>query len=103
MAVQHSGPQDRTGTNRPVMDDFATSNRDLVARVAALELLVADLVHVLWQVTPTAMNKLANDAAHDLEIGHNRVALPVGDHQRDRLYSVLRTRQRMLKRKSVEA
>ncbi|HEX7943439.1 MAG TPA: hypothetical protein VF495_02170 [Phenylobacterium sp.] len=85
------------------MDDFATSNRDLVARVAALELLVADLVHVLWQVTPTAMNKLANDAAHDLEIGHNRVALPVGDHQRDRLYSVLRTRQRMLKRKSVEA
>lgn len=85
------------------MDDFATSNRDLVARVAALELLVADLVHVLWQVTPTAMNKLANDAAHDLEIGHSRVALPVGDHQRDRLYSVLRTRQRMLKRKSVEA
>ena len=78
------------------MDDFATSNRDLVARVAALELLVADLVHVLWQVTPNAMNKLAN------EIGHNRVALPVGDHQRDRLYTVLRTRQRMLKRKSTE-
>jgi hypothetical protein len=86
------------------MDDFATSNRDLVARVAALELLVADLIHVLWQVSPAAMNKLANDAAHDLEIGHTRVALPVGDHQRDRLYAVLRTRQRMLKRKaSAEA
>ncbi len=82
------------------MDDFATSNRDLVARVAALELLVSDLIHVLWQVSPTAMNKLANDAAHDLEIGHTRVALPVGDHQRDRLYAVLRSRQRMLKRKA---
>jgi hypothetical protein len=83
------------------MDDLATSNRDLVARVAALELLVADLIHVLWQVSPAAMNKLANDAAHDLEIGHTRVALPVGDHQRDRLYTVLRSRQRMLKRKTV--
>lgn len=85
------------------MDEFATSNRDLVARVAALELLVADLVHVLLQVSPTAMNKLANDAVHDLEIGHTRVALPIGDHQRDRLYAVLRSRQRMLKRKSVDA
>ena len=85
------------------MDEFATSKRDLVARVAALELLVADLVHVLWQVSPTAMNKLANDAAHDLEIGHTRVALPVGDHQRDRLYAVLRARQRMLKRQNLDA
>jgi hypothetical protein len=83
------------------MDDLATSNRDLVARVAALELLVSDLIHVLWQVSPSAMNKLANDAAHDLEIGHTRVALPIGDHQRDRLYTVLRTRQRMLKRKAA--
>lgn len=85
------------------MDDFATSNRDLIARVATLELLVSDLVHVLWQVAPTAMNKLANDAAHDLEIGHTRVALPVGDHQRDRLYAVLRSRQRILRRKVIDA
>jgi hypothetical protein len=84
-------------------DEFATSKRDLVARVASLELLVADLIHVLWQVAPQAMNKLANDAVHDLEIGHTRVALPVGDHQRDRLYTVLRSRQRMLKRKTVDA
>lgn len=84
-------------------DDIATSRRDLVARVATLELLVADLVHILWQVSPEAMNKLANDAVHDLEIGHTRVALPVGDHQRDRLYTVLRTRQRMLRRKGQDA
>lgn len=84
-----------------MQDEFATSKRDLVARIATLELLVADLVHILWQVSPAAMNKLAGDAAHDLEIGHTRVALPVGDHQRDRLYTVLRTRQRTLKRKLV--
>lgn len=84
-------------------DDLATSKRDLVARVATLELLVADLVHVLWQVAPAAMNKLACDAVHDLEIGHTKVALPVGDHQRDRLYTVLRTRQRMLKRRGQDA
>jgi hypothetical protein len=50
------------------------------------------------------MNKLANDAAHDLRIGHNRVA-PAGRRppSATRLYSVLRTRQRMLKRSPVEA
>jgi hypothetical protein len=84
-------------------DELATSKRDLIARVAALELLVADLIHVLWQVAPNPMNKLANDAVHDLEIGHTRVALPVGDHQRDRLYAVLRNRQRALRRKDVNA
>lgn len=86
-----------------MQDEFATSKRDLVARVATLELLVADLVHVLWQVAPVSMNKLACDAVHDLEIGHTRVALPVGDEQRDRLYTVLRSRQRMLKRKGADA
>ena len=84
-------------------DEIHTSKRDLVARVATLELVVADLIHILWQVSPQTMNKLACDAQHDLEIGHTRVALPVGDHQRDRLYTVLQTRQRMLKRKSVDA
>ena len=82
-------------------DEVRTSKRDLVARVATLELLVADLVHILWQVSPSAMNRLAAEAAHDLEIGHTKIALPVGDHQRDRLYTVLQARQRMLKRKKV--
>lgn len=84
-------------------DEIRTSKRDLVARVATLELVVADLIHILWQVSPQTMNKLAGDAQHDLEIGHTRIALPVGDHQRDRLYAVLSTRQRMLKRKKAEA
>jgi hypothetical protein len=80
-------------------DEVSTSKRDLVARVATLELLVGDLVHILWQVAPAAMNRLASEASHDLEIGHTKIALPVGDHQRDRLYTVLNTRQRMLKQK----
>lgn len=84
-------------------DEVSTGQRDLVARVATLELLVADLVHILWQVAPTAMNKLAGEAGHDVEIQHSRVALPVGEHQRARLYTVLETRRRMLKRKAVDA
>ena len=83
-------------------DEIQTSKRDLIARVATLELIVADLIHILWQVSPSAMNKLASDARHDLELGHSRVSLPVGDQQRDRLYTVLQTRQRMLKRKNTE-
>ncbi|WP_293904227.1 hypothetical protein [Phenylobacterium sp.] len=83
-------------------DDLPTSKRDLIARVATLELLATDLIHILWQVSPTAMNRLAGDAVHDLEIGHTRIALPVGDHQRERLYTVLQSRQRMLKRKDVD-
>jgi hypothetical protein len=85
-----------------MQDEIHTSKRDLIARVATLELVVADLIHILWQVSPTTMNKLACDAHHDLEIGDSRIALPVGDHQRDRLHTVLQTRQRMLRRKSVE-
>lgn len=84
-------------------DEIRTSKRDLVARVATLELLAADLIHILWQVSPQAMTKLLGDAQQDVEIGHARVALPVGEHQRDRLYTVLLTRQRMLRRKASDA
>jgi hypothetical protein len=84
-------------------DDISTSKRDLIARVATLELLVADLIHVLWELDPTAMDRLAADAVHDLQIQHTRIVLPVGEHQRERLYTVLETRRRMLKRKAAES
>lgn len=83
-------------------DEVSTSQRDLVARVATLELMVADLIHILWTVDPKSMDKLSKDACNDLEIQHSRIALPAGEHQRARLYTVLETRRRMLKRKSVE-
>ncbi len=72
-------------------------NRDLVSRVATLELLVADLVEILWRVDPEAMETLSRAAAHDLEIHHNRAQLAAGEHQRERLYAVLKDRQRLLK------
>lgn len=84
-------------------DDVSTSKRDLVARVATLELLVADLIHALWRVDPQGMSRLAGEASHDLEIQHTRIALPVGEHQRERLYTVLETRRRMLMRKKADA
>mgnify|MGYP001224220181 CR=1 FL=1 len=72
------------------------SRRDLVSRVATLELLVADLVEILWRVDPKAMEALSRDAAQDLAIQHNRAPLPAGEHQRERLYAVLKDRERLL-------
>ena len=83
-------------------DEIAVSKRDLIARVATLELMVADLIHVLWDLDATAMDKLSCAAGHDLEIQHSRSTLPVGEHQRARLYTVLETRRRMLKRKPLD-
>jgi hypothetical protein len=77
-------------------DDVRTSKHDLIARVATLELLVSDLIDMLWRVDPRAMEQLARDADHDLEIQHNRTPLPAGEHQRQRLYSVLQDRCRRL-------
>jgi hypothetical protein len=78
------------------MEEIRTGNHDLVARVATLELLVADLVDLLWQVDPKAMERLARDAEHDLEIQNNRTPLPAGEKQRMRLYAVLQDRRRKL-------
>ena len=86
-----------------MQDDVSTSKRDLIARVATLELLVADLIHELWKVDPQGMERLAAVAAQDWEIHHNRVALPGGEHQRERLHTVLETRRRMLKKKATAA
>ena len=78
-------------------EDIRATKRDLVARVATLELLVADLVSVLWRVDPKAMEELARAASRDLDIQHNRIAIAAAEHQRERLFTVLNTRRRMLK------
>ena len=84
-------------------EEIRTSRRDLVSRVATLELLVHDLVDLLWRVDPQAMERLEREAGHDLEIHDNRTVLPGGEHQRERLYSVLKDRQRMLKPRRTSA
>ncbi|MCR5874940.1 hypothetical protein LRS10_12595 [Phenylobacterium sp. J426] len=80
-----------------------TSRRDLVSRVATLELLVHDLVDLLWRLDPEAMDRLAREAGQDLEIQNSRIPLPAGEHQRERLYAVLKDRQRMLKPRRAPA
>jgi len=77
-------------------EEIRTSKHDLIARVATLELLVSDLIDLLWRVDPAGMKRLAQDADHDLSIQHNRTPLPAGEHQRMRLYSVLQDRKRRL-------
>ena len=76
-------------------EDLPNSRRDLVARVATLELLVSDLIDLLWQVDPQAMERLATDATRDLEIQNSRV-IAAAEHQRERLFTVLSDRRRKL-------
>ncbi|WP_296597328.1 hypothetical protein [Phenylobacterium sp.] len=84
-------------------DDVSTSKRDLVARIATLELLVADLIDALWRVDPRGMNQIAAGAGQDADSQEVRQSLPVGEPDRERLYSVLETRSRMLRRKKADA
>lgn len=77
-------------------DEIRTSKHDLVARVATLELLVADLIDLLWRIDPTAMDRLAREADQDLTIQNSRIPLPAGEHQRMRLFNVLQDRRRKL-------
>lgn len=84
-------------------DEVSQSKRDLIARVATLELLVSDLIHALWRVAPDGMEQLAHEAGQDVDIQYTRFNLPVPEHQRERLHTVLETRRRMLKRKKADA
>lgn len=77
-------------------EEIRTSKHDLIARVATLELLVSDLIDLLWRIDPAGMDRLAGDADHDLTIQHNRTPLPAAENQRARLYSVLQDRKRRL-------
>jgi hypothetical protein len=76
--------------------EIRTSNHDLVVRVATLELLVADLIDLLWRSNPEAMEQLSREAVHDLDIQNARVPIPAGEHQRQRLFNVLQDRRRKL-------
>ena len=82
--------------------EVRTSRRDLIARVATIELLNSDLIGVLQQVDPAAMQQLAQDAARDTEIQNTRT-LQVAEHQRDRLHTVLTDRQRKLQPRRARA
>jgi hypothetical protein len=78
--------------------EIRTSQRDLIARVATLELLVSDLIGILQVIDPQAMALLAQIAARDADIQNTRT-LAVAEHQRGRLYAVLQDRRRKLQPK----
>lgn len=84
-------------------EEIRTSNHDLVVRVATLELLVADLIDLLWKSNPEAMDRLAREATHDLDIQNSRIPLPAGEHQRTRLFNVLQDRRRKLQHRRQTA
>jgi hypothetical protein len=77
--------------------------RELVARVATLELLVADLIELLWRVDPAAMDELSRTAAQDLDIQHSHFMPAGAENQRERLFAVLRNRQAKLDRGRARA
>lgn len=83
-------------------EEIRTSQRDLVARVATLELLVSDLIDLLWEVDPAAMQRLSRDADRDLALQNSRV-LPGAEHQRERLFAVLQERRRKLQHRRGQA
>jgi len=79
--------------------DLISDHRALIARVATLELLVSDLVDLLWGLDPAGMERLGQEAAHDLDIQHAR-NMPAGaENQRERLFAVLRQRRAKLERR----
>lgn len=84
-------------------EEINSARRDLVARVATLELLVSDLIELLWRIDPEKMERLATEAHRDLDIQNSRV-LAAAEHQRERLFTVLQERRRKLQnRRKAEA
>ncbi|MFI4976771.1 MAG: hypothetical protein ACHP84_19740 [Caulobacterales bacterium] len=82
-----------------VVDSNKLRKRELVVRVAVLELLVADLIHLLRQVAPAVVDELAAEAVTDRD-GQFSHAMPAGlEHQRLRLHDVLEERARSLNHK----
>jgi hypothetical protein len=72
------------------------TQRELVMRVATLELLVADLIHLVRQCAPDAVKELAAEAARDIDIQTARAMPCDAEDQRFRLHRVLDSRARNL-------
>ena len=72
------------------------TQRELVMRVATLELLVSDLIHLVRQGAPDAVQGLAAEAARDLDLQTARTMPCDAESQRFRLHKVLDSRARSL-------
>ena len=85
-----------------MVEEVRTSRRDLIARVATLELLIADLIDLLWQLDPDGMAELSRIASRDLDIQTTH-KIAGAEHQRERLHNVLQERQRKLRPRRATA
>ncbi len=73
--------------------------RELVVRVATLELLVADLIHLMRKIAPDEVDTLLAEALvdRDAQMSHDMVG--DAENQRYRLHQVFEERCRQLKHK----
>jgi hypothetical protein len=70
--------------------------RELVVRVATLELLVSDLIHILRQVAPEKVDALVAEATRDLDAQAAHSMPADAENQRFRLHQVFDERRRRL-------
>jgi hypothetical protein len=77
-------------------------HRELVVRVATLELLVADLIHILRQVAPEKVDALAAEATRDEDIQFAHTMPAGAENQRFRLHQVFDERRRRLQHRRFE-
>jgi len=82
-----------------VVDREKLKQRELSQRVTTLELLVADLIHLVRQLDPEAVEVLAAEAARDAEHQTHHAMPEALEHQRYRLQQVLESRARNLGRR----
>ncbi len=81
------------------VDPAQLKRRELVVRVATLELLVADLIHLMRQIAPVELETLLAEAQvdRDAQMSHDMVG--DAENQRYRLHQVFEERCRQLKHK----
>ena len=81
------------------VDPAQLKRRELVVRVATLELLVADLIHLIRQIAPAELDTLVSEALvdRDAQMSHDMVG--DAESQRYRLHQVFEERCRQLKHK----
>lgn len=78
------------------VDPEQLKRRELVVRVATLELLVSDLIHLLRQVAPDKVDALVAEAVRDEEAQAARTMPAGAENQRFRLHQVFDERRRRL-------
>ena len=81
------------------VDPAQLKRRELVVRVATLELLVADLIHLMRKLAPDQVDTLLAEAQVDRDVQMSHDMIGDAESQRYRLHQVFEERCRQLKHK----